>query len=150
MTNEISILKDLKNLLLKDVAATQESICANLDAKGHQVTQSKVSRMLRKLNAIKSKNEQGEMVYRLPHDSLPPPVDTTLSELVINIQVNESLIVIKTSPGAASLIARILDNKKCQILGTIAGDDTIFIAPNSVKTIKHSLSLIYDFLNIKN
>jgi len=61
---------------------------------------------------------------------------------VIDIVANESMIIIKTSPGAASLLARVLDQKKCQVLGTIAGDDTIFVAPESIQSIEQSLSLI--------
>lgn len=140
------LLNDLKKLLLEDGNGTQESICAALEAKGHQVNQSKVSRLLRKINAIKSKNAAGDMVYCLPHDAEAPPVSSALSELVLDIQSNENMIVIQTSPGAASLIARVIDHKKCQVLGTIAGDDTIFVAPNAVASLQHTLQLIKDCL----
>ena len=54
-----------------------------------------------------------------------------LKNLVLDVDYNDMLIVIKTSPGAAQLIARLLDSigKSEGILGTIAGDDTIFITP---------------------
>ena len=142
------ILDDLRKLLLHGVNATQETICNALEAKGHRVNQSKVSRLLRKISAIKFKNEQGEMVYHLPHDATPPPISTTLSELVIDIVANETTIIIKTSPGAASLLARILDHKKCQILGTIAGDDSIFIAPQSINTLEQTITLIRFYLGM--
>lgn len=50
---------------------------------------------------------------------------------MVDIDHNDALIVVKTSPGAAQLIARLLDSmgKAEGILGTIAGDDTIFITP---------------------
>ena len=143
-----TILTDLKNLLLEGITATQETICIALEAKGHQINQSKVSRLLRRINAVKSKNDNGEMTYRLPHDVLPPPMTASLSNLIIDITANEVMIVIKTSPGSASLIARIIDDKKCQILGTIAGDDTIFVAPQSVEKIKETLSLVCNFLGV--
>ena len=142
------ILDDLRKLLIHGVSATQETICSALEAQGHHVNQSKVSRLLRKINAIKLMNDQGEMVYHLPHDATPPPIDTTLSALIIDIMANETTVIIKTSPGAASLIARIIDHKKCQILGTIAGDDTIFVAPQSINNIEETLSLIRAFLGI--
>ncbi|MGQ3890897.1 hypothetical protein [Legionella sp. CNM-4043-24] len=75
----------------------------SLEAKGHKLNQSKVSRLLRKVNAIKSINDQGDMVYTLPHDASPPPIDTTLAELIIDIVANETSIIISTPPGAASL-----------------------------------------------
>ena len=141
-----TILDDLRNLLLHGASATQETMCSALLAKGHRVNQSKMSRLLRKINAIKFKNEQGEMVYHLPHDATPPSINTALSELVIDIVANETTIIISTSPGSASLIARILDHKKCQILGTIAGDDAIFVAPESIHTLEQTLGLIKSYL----
>ena len=58
--------------------------------------------------------------------------------LLIDIEANESMIVLHTSPGSASLVARHLDSMRSSldILGTIAGDDTIFIAPTSSRLIK--------------
>ena len=136
------ILNDLKRVLLHGGNTTQEGIVLALESEGHNVNQSKISRLLRKINAIKTKNDQGAMVYCLPHDAEAPPIQSSLGELVIDIVANENMIVIKTSPGAASLIARVIDQKKCQVLGTIAGDDTIFVAPESSQSIEQSISLI--------
>lgn len=143
------LINDLKSILLQGIAETQETICTAMEARGHQINQSKVSRLLRNINAIKSKNDAGEMVYRLPHDIAPPSINTTLAELVVNVIANETMIIIKTSPGSASLIARIIDDKRCQVIGTIAGDDTIFVAPQSVEKIKVTFSLVCAFLGVK-
>jgi transcriptional regulator of arginine metabolism len=140
------ILEDLKRVLLHGGNTTQEAIVLALEEQGHNVNQSKISRLLRKINAIKTKNDQGAMVYCLPHDAEAPPIHSSLSDLVIDIVANESMIIIKTSPGAASLLARVLDQKKCQLLGTIAGDDTIFVAPESIQSIEQSLSLVREQL----
>lgn len=139
-TNEL--LNELKNILFHGVTATQKTIALELTKKGHTINQSKISRLLRKINAVKSKNEHGEMVYCLPHDVTPPSISAFLGELVLNIDSNEFMIIIKTSPGSASLIARIIDKKKYHILGTIAGDDTIFVAPQKVKNIPAIKQLI--------
>lgn len=136
------LLLELKSMLLHGVKATQHTLCEALNQKGYHINQSKISRLLRKINAVKSKNEHGELVYCLPHDIMPPSISTLLNELVIDIVANEAMIIIKTSPGSASLIARIMDHKKCQILGTIAGDDTIFVAPESIKKINEVTQLI--------
>lgn len=144
--NEQTLIDDLQSLLAQGVSANQGVICTLLHEKGHDVSQPKISRLLKKLNAVKIKNEEGEMVYCLPHDIAPPSIDMTLSELIIDIIHNETTIIIQTSPGSASVIARILDHKKCDIIGTIAGDDTIFIAPTSIKTIEKTMQLIGAFL----
>lgn len=140
------LIEALKRLLKLGKVTTQKDICLALQEMGYTVNQPKVSRLIKKINAIKIINEQGEMGYSLPMDLAPPPIDTALSRLVSDITYNETTLIVKTSPGSASLIARIMDNKKCQIIGTIAGDDTIFIAPRSIKTIKETYFLICSFL----
>ncbi len=140
--------EDLRLLLLEGSVTTQEDICAALQAKGHHINQSKISRLIRKLDAIKSKNEFGQIVYRLSREPAPPTTTTQLSNLIIDVVANETMIIVNTSPGSAQLIARVLDYHKesMQILGTIAGDDSIFIAPASIKTISDSLKEIKSLL----
>lgn len=142
------LMNDLRDLLLKGKVNKQEELCAVLTGMGHQVNQPRISRLIRKLNAIKSKNEAGEIVYRLAREPAPPTVTSQLSNLVVEVTCNETLIIVNTSPGSAQLIARILDHNKTniQILGTIAGDDSIFIAPLSVKKIKDAVQSIKKLL----
>ncbi len=135
------MLNDLRELLTKGTATTQEDICSALIKKGYDINQSKVSRMLRKLGAVKSKNEFGDFVYRISKEPAPPTMSSVLSSLVLNVACNETLIVINTSPGSASMISRLLDyhHDKIGILGTIAGDDTILVVPQSIKLIPQML-----------
>ena len=89
---------------------------------------------------------QGEIVDALKHEgfeSIPaelgvPTVSSSLRELVLDIDHNNALVVIHTGPGAAQLIARLLDSlgKSEGILGVVAGDDTIFITPTLSVTTK--------------
>ena len=139
-----SLTEDLRSLLLEGKVTTQEGICTTLESRGHAVNQSKVSRLLRKVGAVKSKNEKGQIVYRLPQEPAPPTTASQLSSLIMGVTSNEVNIIVYTSPGSAQLIARILDHNKgkVDILGTIAGDDAIFIAPKSVKTIDASIDKI--------
>ncbi|SUI40243.1 Arginine repressor [Serratia marcescens] len=60
-----------------------------------------------------------------------PTTTSPLKNLVLDVDHNDAVVVIHTSPGAAQLIARLLDSlgKSQGILGTIAGDDTIFVTP---------------------
>ena len=127
----------LGKLIREGAASTQEDLCRALKQKGFTVTQSTVSRDLRRIAAIKTLNGEGEVVYRLPEEiaTLPPTVSDSLGRLLIDVESNESMIVLHTTPGSASLVARHLDHRResLGILGTIAGDDTIFIAPRSTK-----------------
>lgn len=71
-----------------------------------------------------------------------------ISSLVIKIDANEAVVVIDTAPGAAQLVARTLDYNKnsFEIIGIVAGDDTIFVAPSSIKNIKKLKTNIENFL----
>ena len=137
-----NITDDLRKLLFKGTVSTQEDICDALESLGYTTTQSKISRMLRKVGAVKAKNESGQVVYRLPREPAPPSTDSQLASLIIDIVANEMMVIVNTSPGAAQLVARLLDyNKdKAGILGTIAGDDTILIIPDSMKNTKRMLA----------
>jgi len=139
-----SLIEDLRRLLSEGKVTTQDDICQALEALDHAVNQSKVSRLLRKIGAVKSKNEQGQVVYRLPHEPAPPTLDANIASLIIDIVHNETTIIVNTSPGSAQLVARILDyhKKSIHILGTIAGDDAIMITPKSMKSISDSITAI--------
>ncbi len=146
--SQLGLVNDLRGLLLEGKVATQEEVCEALEAVGYTINQSKVSRLLRKVGAVKSKNEQGQIVYRLPLEPAPPTTSSQLSSLIIDVVANEANIIVFTSPGSAQLIARILDyhKKEIQVLATIAGDDAIFVAPISIKNIELSLREIKKLL----
>ena len=148
MKPKATLTDDLRRLLLEGEVASQEEICSALESLGHPINQSKVSRLLRKVGAVKSKNEEGQIVYRLPIEPAPPMINDKLSSLIIDVVANETTIIVHTGPGAAQVVARILDyhKNKIQILGTIAGDDAIFIAPKSIKHIQESVREIRKLL----
>ncbi|MFZ7274047.1 transcriptional regulator ArgR [Avibacterium avium] len=123
-----------KTLLEQERFGSQGEIVNALQQLGFSnINQSKVSRMLTKFGAVRTRNSRMEMVYCLPAELSVPTSSSPLKNLVLDIDHNDFLIVVKTSPGAAQLIARLLDSvgKADGILGTIAGDDTIFITPTS-------------------
>ncbi len=68
--------------------------------------------------------------------------------MIMDISANETLVVIRTTPGSASLIARTVDfhRERLKILGTVAGDDTLFIAPKSTREIRKIQNDIRSFL----
>ena len=139
------LTKAFKELLNQERFASQSEIVEALKNQGFQtINQSKVSRMLSKFGAVRVRNTKMEMVYCLPSELSVPATSSPLKNLVLDIDHNDFVIVIKTSPGAAQLIARLLDSigKPEGILGTIAGDDTIFVTPTKSTTIKALLAQI--------
>ncbi|WP_425482526.1 transcriptional regulator ArgR [Enterobacteriaceae endosymbiont of Donacia dentata] len=136
---EDNLVKIFKNLIKQEKFSTQTEIVTALQKEGfNNINQSKVSRMLTKFGAVRIRNTKMEMVYCFPLELSVPNTTSPLKNLVLDIDYNDVLIIIHTSPGAAQLIARLLDSlgKPEGILGTIAGDDTIFVVPTRLfKTI---------------
>jgi transcriptional regulator of arginine metabolism len=137
-------LNALRKLLELGKNSTQEELRAMLESKGHDVNQSTISRDLRKIGAIKGTDNKGRTVYRLSEKASEATFAAqSVSDLILNIAHNDSMIVIQTTPGSASLVARHLDiNRPADILGTIAGDDTIFVAPSKEFSIKQTITAI--------
>lgn len=138
-----ALIQTFKELLKQEQFASQGEIVEALKAQGFEnISQSKVSRMLSKFGAVRTRNARQEMVYCLPAELSVPTAKSPLRQLVLDIEHNDVMIIIRTSPGAAQLIARLLDSlsKSDGVLGTIAGDDTIFIAPTDVSKIEKTIS----------
>tara|TARA_Y100000588_G_C14153256_1_gene881460 strand:+ start:197 stop:664 length:468 start_codon:yes stop_codon:yes gene_type:complete len=140
-----ALIKAFKALLKEENFGSQGEIVDALKDQGFDnVSQSKVSRMLSKFGAVRTRNAKQEMVYCLPAEMGVPTAKSPLRQLVIDIMHNEMMIIIRTSPGAAQLIARLLDSLGTAdgVLGTIAGDDTIFIAPAKISEIDVTLEKV--------
>lgn len=132
MSKDPHLEQDFRQILAAQVYTSQAEIVDALKDKGHMsMNQSKVSRMLHKFGAVRVRNAQLQTVYCLPTELVTPSAESPVKRLVLDIDYNDFLVVVKTSPGAAQLIGRVLDGygKEDGILGTLAGDDTIFITP---------------------
>lgn len=143
-----SLIECFRELLSKGMARTQEDLKIALQKQGFEVNQSKISRLLRKIGAVKTLGVEGQISYQMPSEPEPPAKGSLVDNLVLDIVHNEIMIVIKTSPGSASLIARVIDHnvEKLSTLGTVAGDDTIFIVPQSIKTVEKTVQLLKKLL----
>ncbi|KAI97640.1 arginine repressor [Haemophilus influenzae] len=140
-----NLTRAFKELLNQERFGSQSEIVDALKKQGFTgINQSKISRMLSKFGAVRTRNTKMEMVYCLPNELSVPNTSSPLKNLVLDVDHNTMLIVIKTTPGAAQLIARLLDSigKSEGILGTIAGDDTIFVTPTNDKPIDELLQNI--------
>jgi transcriptional regulator of arginine metabolism len=106
---------------------TQEDLAVALAAEGWEVTQSSVSRDITALRLIKANG-----VYRRPSPAATPadPDERRIADGVLTIEpAGEALIVLHTPPGEENRVAVALDRLAWpDVVGTIAGDDTIFLA----------------------
>jgi transcriptional regulator of arginine metabolism len=116
----------------------QSDVVAILKRKGIKVTQATASRDLEELGCVRGRDNSGEIRYLLPSDSgaLQPGA-------VLEVRSNENLLVLKTAPGSAQLVAARIDRANINgVLGTIAGDDTIFVALDKAVSSARVSSLV--------
>lgn len=140
-------IKAFKEILKAECYGSQGEIVDVLKDMGFaNISQSKVSRMLSKFGAVRARNAKGDMVYCLPPELGMPTAKSPLKQLVLDVVHNNVMIIIRTTPGAAQLIARLLDSlgKSDGVIGTIAGDDTIFIAPADISLIEETRQKVED------
>ena len=119
---------EIRALIASRPVATQEQLRELLASRGHDVTQATLSRDLAQLGARRAPVPGGGTAYELP-DAVPRTAPL-LRDLVLGIDDNGTLVVVHTAPGAAQVVAGMLDHAHVpEVLGTIAGDDAIFVAP---------------------
>jgi transcriptional regulator of arginine metabolism len=151
-----SITHLLREILSAGKISTQSEIQQILEQQGILSSQSKISRLLHQIGAVKIVDEHGKTHYRLPHEKgllhelVPLNEKKFMRQWILNITANETLIIVHTTPGAAGMVARIIDQHRIDlnVLGTLAGDDTIFVAPQSQAAIDETITAITELLNL--
>lgn len=134
----------IKEIISSKDISSQEELAKELSRRGFEVNQATLSRDLKELGIAKVSTPEG-VWYQLQPENEAHRLRALISYEIESIHANESLIVIKTLRGRASGVAEILDRLDIpDILGTIAGDDTIFIAPTSTKKISAIVRRIKD------
>jgi transcriptional regulator of arginine metabolism len=122
----------IRHLLRTQLVATQESLGELLKREGIDVTQATLSRDLAKLKARRVTMADGGTVYELP-DAPVSQGDGRLRavhHLVTTVDDSDAMVVVRTLPGGASAVAAALDETRPSgVLGSLAGDDTIFLVP---------------------
>lgn len=146
-------LSVISEILRFQVIGSQEEILEQLREKGFNVTQATLSRDLKVMKVAKTPLSDGTYKYVLPPQI--KPISDELSSLnftshgaVLSLEFSGDLAVIKTKPGYASAIAWDIDNRATnEVLGTIAGDDTILLIPREGVTREEITKVIsYIFL----
>ncbi len=123
------------DLIRKNKIRTHEQLVDELKAEGILVTQATVSRDIKELGIIKIQDEQGSIYAAAKEwdNSL-----TKFSGDIVDVKCAMNIVVIHTKPGIASAVAAAVDNEmKPEIVGSIAGDDTIFIVVTDPETAEN-------------
>jgi len=108
---------------------TQEELAQELNAQGIAATQVTLSRDIRDLRLVKTREGYKEMAA----EEIGPQFSLLAAEFLHDVLRAQNMVILKTSPGHANSVAVALDNERWpEIIGTIAGDDTILvIAPDN-------------------
>ena len=128
-------LEALRLIISSQQMGSQDELLAALQKEGFKLTQATLSRDLKQLKVAKAASMSGNYVYVLPNETMYKRVSTpnSIREMMkvpgfVSINFSGNMGIIKTLPGYATSIAWNIDNSDIpEILGTIAGDDTIFI-----------------------
>ena len=147
-------LEALRLIISSQQLGSQDELLNALQKEGFKLTQATLSRDLKQLKVAKAASMSGHYVYVLPNETMYKRVSTpnSIREMMkvpgfVSINFSGNMGIIKTRPGYASSIAWNIDNSDIpEILGTIAGDDTIFIVIK--EGIKHQevINALSDFV----
>ncbi|MFV0545585.1 MAG: arginine repressor [Bacteroides sp.] len=134
MKKKANRLDTIKMIISSKEVGSQEELLQELNHEGFNLTQATLSRDLKQLKVAKAASMNGKYVYVLPNNVMyKRSNEQTASDMLTNdgfisIEFSGNIAVIKTRPGYASRMAYDIDNQELnEVLGTVAGDDTIML-----------------------
>lgn len=127
-------------LIKEHRVGSQEALRERLQHRGINVTQATLSRDIRELRVVKVQDSEGVPRYRRREEwENAPPLTTLLPLLFLSAEGTGSLLVVRTTYGGAKAVAIAIDSEEWpEVLGTIAGDDTILV----VLRTDHDMSVV--------
>lgn len=129
---------------------TQEDLAEELRKQGFEVTQATVSRDIKELRLVKNLTSQGTYRYALPRDAYRVNGDRMarlFQDSVVHMDYSENIIAIKTLPGTAQAVASTIDTAQWEeIIGTVAGDDTILIVVKPKEKVQETLNKFFQLM----
>lgn len=140
----------IRQLIKEKAVETQEELAEELKREGFNATQATVSRDIKELRLIKVLSDEGRYCYALPGRA---PFSTNqllrvFKESVSSISSSGNLIVIKTLSGTASAVGEAIDGLNWDdVLGTIAGDNTILVVASGTNAIKGLVKKFEDIMS---
>ena len=146
-------IKDIVNIINTRKISSQEMLIKELKLLGYNVAQSTVSRDLRDIRIIKKRNLEGEEFFVLDNNIVEErktiSMDKFISktrESIISARQAGNIIVIRTYPGEAQGVAAVIDQMNfSEILGTVAGDDTIICILENIESSEKLIEMIKNF-----
>lgn len=130
-------------LIQKNEIGTQEELSERLEQEGYQVTQATVSRDIRALKLTKVSLNNGTQKYVVlteSNEEMTEKYVRVFKDGFASMDMAQNILVIKTVSGMAMAVAAALDAMNChEIVGSIAGDDTVMCA---VRTVEDTVSLM--------
>jgi transcriptional regulator of arginine metabolism len=153
--------QEIESLIRKQEIATQDKLRELLALAGFHITQATLSRDLDELNAIKVSGKKYASVYALggvagslvevtPDTKISHQLSKVAVEVVTGVESALNQVVVHTRPGAAHYLASAIDkNLSKQILGSIAGDDTVLIITRSEQAAKGLMDKFRTLINGK-
>lgn len=137
----------IKQIITHQGIASQEELCRALRKAGFEVAQATLSRDMKELGIARVNTAEG-VRYVLHVESEERRMKSFVGYEIESVDANENLIVVKTLPGRAQGVAEIIDNMHHPaILGTLAGDNTIFVTPTSISKLEEVLRLLQTLLS---
>ncbi|MBE7038429.1 MAG: arginine repressor [Ruminococcaceae bacterium] len=128
------------DIIANNVISTQEELVKRLNEEGYNVTQATTSRDLQELRITKLMLSDGTYKYavaKLPEISINEKMRTVFTQCLMSVDYANNIVVIKTFSGAAQAVAAALDSFVWdEIIGSIAGDDTIMVVVRNEKSAK--------------
>lgn len=122
---------------------TQEDLAEGLKALGIDVTQATISRDIKELRLVKVMSKNGKYKYATigqSQEGITDRLNKIFENSVVSIETAVNIIVIRTIPGAAQICASAIDYMGLdEIAGTLAGDDTVFIAIKTTESVDYVL-----------
>src|SRR5699024_1004562 len=129
---------------------TQEELAQYLFEREIDITQATISRDIKELRLVKVLTPDGKYKYATmdsQYEGIDERLKNVFKSTVLSVDKAENMLVVKTLPGAAQICAAAVDNLKIEgVVGTIAGDDTIFVAIEEKNIIDSVLSHIKELL----
>lgn len=133
--------KTILNVIADENVETQLQLAIKLKSRGFMVTQATISRDIKELGLVKIPGDNNKYYYSAPTEHRIANVFGRLERMfrdsVISFDDSENLILIKTLPGTANAVASCIDNIGWkEIIGTVAGDDTILVIVKPKEAVK--------------
>ena len=130
--------------------STQEALIQRLAENGFESTQTTISRDIRQLRLIKGPTGRGTYKYVAPEvrrGNDAPGHNSALTDAVLKIEAAQNIIVVKTMAGMANAIAVCVDSLQIKdIIGSVAGDDTLLIVCDSDENAGMVVNKLNDFI----